>query len=218
MKDRRTLSRLGSLVKDPDLGADPTAPAAARFMVHSALSRCYRIMGKATVLLTLLSLSVVSAVAQVPPPPNPDSVRFDAEMAEARAERDAVRLYNACGGASVWLLRVDGWPIGGDRPSWRRLTDLMSERFEQWGLLRGGPLRTGLWVYPGVSVVSTTVVRATIRVEKPVEDRHGNSAWLTTWETESATVGGVDAAESVLLEALDEFAAEYLRVNALACR
>ena len=181
--------------------------------------------GRARVAAALLALALSAGpvAAQTPPSSDPARARFEAEMAEAEARREALGLYNACEQISPWPVDFDQWPPGEDYGErFEALNQAVRERLDEWGLLHGddGPFAGNAWFYPAVRVSASGTV-ASVRLAKRLQDEYGNSGWMDTWEHEAPPppeVSDDGAAEAALLAVVDKFAAAYLRVNALSCR
>ena len=161
---------------------------------------------------------------------NPMRARLD-------AEEDAFQLYTACELLIPLPVWVDdqGWEgvaaqVGLndlDVPVSEGLREVLRERLDGWGLLdRDGDsaLDGSVLFEPSVTLSSGPQMQIRIGFSKRLWDEHGNSQFRTTWEwvipppPRRYVEAGPGAAEDSLLAAVDEFAAEYLRINARACQ
>ena len=157
------------------------------------------------------------------------------------AEKDAFQLYTACELLVPLPVRVDdqGWEgvaaqVGLNdldaTVSWG-LSEVLRERLDGWGLLDRDrdstfdeAIRGSVWFEPSVTLSSGPQMQIRIEFLKRIWDEHGNSQFRTTWEwvipppPRRYVEAGPGAAEDSLLAAVDEFAAEYLRINARACK
>ena len=151
------------------------------------------------------------------------------------AEEDAFQLYTACELLVPLPVRVDdrqgvAAQVGLsdlDVPVSEGLSEVLRERLDGWGLLdrdRDSAFDGSVWFEPSVTLSSGPQMQIRIGFSKRLWDEHGNSQFRTTWEwvipppPRRYVEAGPGAAEDSLLAAVDEFAAEYLRINARACQ
>ena len=157
-------------------------------------------------------------------------------LARAEAELEAFRLYAACELLAPFPVRVDGQGWAGiaaqvglndlDIPISESLSETLRERLDEWGLLdrdRDTALGESVWFEPSVTLSSGPQMQIRVEFSKRLRDEYGNSWFMTTWERvippppRRYVEAGPGVVEDSLLAAVDEFAAEYLRINARAC-